>query len=101
MNDTEKRRQRLLEQMRDSYSDRYRIPAVHPRYKSAYGRLYEEDEAFLPAGSLGVRTFLCVLLFTMFVAMDYQDREIMHVDSDRVVQEITQDIDVSEVWKNL
>lgn len=100
MNDSEKRRKKLLEQTRARYSDFYDPPAVHPRYKSAYNRLYvdEPEEGY---STFGIRMFLCLLLFSAFVAMDVKKQEIMHVDSQRIVQEITTDFDVAEVWKNL
>lgn len=102
MNDSEKRRKQLLEQTRSLYSDRRTPPAVHPRYRSAYGKLYqEEDPSLALPGTFGIRAFFCFLLFAAFVAMDRQDGEVMKVDSDRIAQEITSDLDVAEVWKNL
>lgn len=99
MNDAEKRRQRLLNETRARYRDDGYYPAVHPRYHASYSRLYEEDTQ--EGGTLGIRAFICFLLFSAFVAMDYQGKEILHVDSDRISQEISTDIDVAEVWKNL
>lgn len=100
MNDSEKRRKQLLEQTRARYSDYRDPPAVHPRYKSSYNRLYS-DEPEEGYSTFGIRVFLCLLLFAAFVAMDVKKQEIMHVDSQRIVQEITTDFDVAEVWKNL
>lgn len=99
MNEAEKRRQRLLNETRARYRDDGYYPAVHPRYHASYNRLYEEDTK--ENGTFGIRAFICFLLFTVFVAMDYQEKEILHVDSDRISQEISTDLDVAEVWKSL
>ena len=69
MNDSEKRRRQLLEETRSLYSDRNSPPAVHPRYKFAYARLYGDEEEMAP-GTFGLRLFLCFMLFAAFVAMD-------------------------------
>lgn len=100
MNDSEKRRRQLLEETRSLYSDRNSPPAVHPRYKFAYTRLYGDEEEMAP-GTFGLRLFLCFMLFAAFVAMDNNGITVKSVSSDRIVQEITTDLDVAEVWKNL
>lgn len=100
MNDSEKRRQMLLKQTRELYGEKRTIPAVHPRYGYAYRRIYEEEQ--LPAaGTFGIRLFLCLLLFAAFVSMDKQGREVGQVDSKRIVEEISYDVDIAEVWKEL
>ena len=48
-----------------------------------------------------MRAFLCFMLFAVFVTMKTQEKEVLNVDSDRIVEEITYDLDVAEVWKNL
>ena len=100
MNDSEKRRRQLLEETRSLYSDRNSPPAVHPRYKFAYERLYGSEDEMAP-GTFGLRLFLCFMLFAAFVAMDNNGITVKSVSSDRIVQEITTDLDVAEVWKNL
>jgi len=101
MNPSEKRRKQLLEQTRRLYSDRREPPAVHPRYGAVYGRLYEDGEEVYPAGTFGIRVFLCLLLFAAFVTMDRQDSEVFHMDSSQIVHEIQSDFDVEEAWENL
>lgn len=102
MNDSEKRRQRLLEQTRELYGEKRTIPAVHPRYGAAYRQIYsDEQQQPIPPSSFGIRLFLCLLLFAAFVSMDKNKSEVMHVDSSRIVDEITTDLDVVEVWKEL
>ena len=102
MNSSEERRKKLLEQTRRLYSDRWEPPAVHPRYGSAYYRLYGDDgREELPVGTFGIRLFLALLLFAGFVTMDRQEYEVFHVNSARIVQEIETDMDVARVWKEL
>ncbi len=103
MNSSEKRRKELLEQTRRRYRDSYDPPAVHPRYGAVYGHLYgRNEEEPVPAGTFGIRVFLCMLLFAAFVTMDKQNYKVLDkVDSRRIVKEITTDLDVAEVWKKL
>lgn len=100
MNESERRRRELLEQTRERYSDHWNPPAVHPRYRNSYNQLYKDEEAET-ISTFGARVFLCLVLFAAFVMMDVQKQEILNVDSNRIVQEITTDMDVAEVWKNL
>lgn len=90
MNDTEKRRKRLLNETRMRYQDNFAIPAVHPRYRGAYSRLYQDRGATSEGEfwTMGMRIFLSVLLFALYVMMDYQNIEIAQVDSKRIVTEI-------------
>lgn len=90
MNDAEKRRKRLLNETRMRYRDVYDVPAVHPRYRSAYTKLYQDNSGKKEGEFLtfGMRLFLAVLLFAAYVMMDYQDTEIAKVDSERIVTEI-------------
>lgn len=100
MNDSEKRRKELLEQTRERYSDYRTPPAVHPRYGSAYSQIYGSDEPSA-SGTLGIRAFFCFLLFTVFVAADYKEEKILNVSSEKIVETVTTDMDVEEVWRNL
>lgn len=99
-NESEKRRRELLEQTRERYSDYWNPPAVHPRYRSSYNQLYGGDSPE-SASTFGARAFLCLMLFAAFVTMDMKNQEILHVSSDRIVKEVTTDLNVAEVWKNL
>ncbi len=100
MNNSEKRRRQLLEQTRELYHDRREIPAVHPRYGVAYQQIYNDDQ-IIPTSTFGLRLFLGVLLFAVFVSFDKNNTEVGEVDSKRIVEEITYDLDVAEVWKEL
>ena len=76
MNEAEKRRRELLEQTRYSYQESG-IPAIHPRYRASYSELYGEEEA--EQGSLGIRTFICMILFAVFVFMQNEGKDILHI----------------------
>lgn len=99
-NDTEKRRRELLQQTREQYSDYFSPPAIHPRYRSSYNKLYsgEREES---VSTFGARAFLCLMLFAAFVTMDMKKQEVFHVSSERIAEEITTDLDVAKVWKEL
>lgn len=89
MTDAEKRRENLLRQTRMLYSGKHMNPPVHPRFRSVNERiLWEENGGDAKRGTLGVRTVIAILLFLLFVAMDYRKVETMHVDSNQIVQEI-------------
>nr|WP_296265288.1 hypothetical protein [uncultured Merdimonas sp.] len=98
METSEKRRSKLLEQTRSLYSDKGKIPAVHPRYGAAYHSLYEQEEAAVPKGTFGIRLLLCCFLFTFFVSLDRQDQKVMDVDSDQIQEVISQDTDTDFSW---
>ena len=95
MNEAEKRRRELLEQTRYSYQESG-IPAIHPRYRASYSELYGEEEA--EQGSLGIRT---LILFAVFVFMQNEGKDILHISSTKVVQEVSKNADITDVWKKI
>ena len=105
MNDAEKRRRELLEQTRTLYSDKRTIPAIHPRYGNAYQYLYGKSEDEIKeetkGGTLGIRLFLCALIFAAFLTADKQKQKIFHMSSSEIANEITKDLDIQAVWKAL
>ena len=89
MTDAEKRREKLLRQTRMLYREKDTNPPVHPRFRSVNERLmWEETVGDTKRSTFGVRTVIAILLFLLFVAMDYRKVETMHVDSNQIVQEI-------------
>ena len=94
MNEVEKRRRELLEQTRYSYQESG-IPAIHPRYRASYSELYGEEEA--EQGSLGI----CMILFAVFVFMQNEGKDILHISSTKVVQEVSKNADITDVWKKV
>lgn len=98
MTDAEKRRIQLLQQTRALYSDRGNMPAVHPRYQSVYGDLYhmrEQEGSRLRGGTFGIRMFISLMLFVLFVTADYQDAKYANADSAKIVHEIEREIDLN------
>lgn len=96
MTEAERRRIRLLQQTRAMYSDRQGMPAVHPRYRSAYGSLYDSNEnreEHHRNGTFGIRLFICCMLFALFVIADYKDVEYAKVDSRKIIHEIKREMD--------
>ena len=91
----------LLERSKEIYSDKKIVPAIHPRYQATYQHLYETENQTSSAGTFGLRVFICFLLFIAFVVMDGKGGEMMHVDSEKIAYEITRNLDVKEVWRNL
>ena len=98
MNETAQRRKELLEQTRHMYQES-EIPAVHPRYSSSYSELYHSNET--EQGSFGLRTFICMILFAVFVFMQNEGKDILHVNSAKIIQEINKNIDITDVWNKL
>lgn len=92
MNETEKRRQELLAQTRKRYGNSETIPAIHPRYRTSYTSVYQEEKERENTG-LGFRCFLAALIFCLFVAMDQSKEKIATVDSKRIVQGIERNAD--------
>jgi len=86
VNDTEKRRQKLLKQMRNLYQEDKMNPAVHPRYKAAYYQIYPENRREYK-GTFGIRCFICILLFASYIMMGSEYRSVWGID-DLQVQEI-------------
>ncbi len=97
MTESEKRREELLRRARTIYSDKKTPPAVHPRYRSLYTKLYDLEPESDPVEShstLGVRIFIAILLFALFVAMDYKGTEYATVDSKKIIREIERQVDI-------
>lgn len=101
MNETEKRRQELLEQTRKKYQNSNSVPAVHPRYRAAYTSIYGEAENETGNSGSGFRLFLAIAIFGVFVAMDQSGEKIAAVDSRWIEDAIVEEMDWEEVWKNL
>ena len=65
----------------------------------SYSELYGEEEA--EQGSLGIRTFICMILFAVFVFMQNEGKDILHISSTKVVQEVSKNADITDVWKKI
>ena len=69
------------------------------QYRASYSELYGEEEA--EQGSLGIRTFICMILFAVFVFMQNEGKDILHISSTKVVQEVSKNADITDVWKKI
>ena len=97
MNEAEKRRRELLEQTRYSYQESG-IPAIHPRYRASYSELYGEEEA--EQGSLGIRTFICMILFAVFVFMQNEGRSVKTLTLPMCGKKYHRGVDLRQLVKN-
>ena len=52
-------------------------------------------------GSLGIRTFICMILFAVFVFMQNEGKDILHISSTKVVQEVSKNADITDVWEKI
>lgn len=86
MNEVERRRRQLLEETRRKYGDSRTVPAIHPRYGSIYSELYEEKSE--RSNGLLFRMIIAVLLFALFLVMDYSGEKVATVDSKQIVEAI-------------
>lgn len=94
---SEKRRRELLEQTRELYSERRVFPAIHPRYTGLYGELYQENEGH--TGTLGIRVVLCLMLFMVYIAMDYTGATTLDVSSSQIASAVVQDFRIEDTFK--
>lgn len=101
MTETEKRRIKLLQDMKKTYSVKTSTPAVHPRYQSAYRALYtvETEENKVRKGTFLMRAVISILLFILFVVMDYREEKIGNIDSHQVIEAIRQE-GIQSYFKN-
>ncbi len=100
MTESEKKRAELLKRARLLYSEKKAPPAVHPRYQSLYTKLYDFEAGESSSAShstLGVRIFIAILLFGLFVSADYKEAEYASIDSEKIIQEIERHVDISEL----
>lgn len=95
MNQIEKRRKQLLEETRNIYSDRNKTAAIHPRYGSIYSENYESEKD--SKGTLGIRILLCILLFALFLSMDYTNNTMFNVSSSVIKDAIAENWEMDDI----
>lgn len=93
MNQTEKRRQRLLEYTRNQYTDRRNVPAIHPRYKAAYYQVYEDDRK-LPKSTFGMRLGISMILLAVYIVMKQNDMEVLGINNLQVLDTIVHNFQI-------
>jgi len=69
VNQTEKRRQKLLQHTRNLYNDKRGVPAVHPRYRASYNQIYREQTNEYTGSSAGFRSILCIVVFVAYIVL--------------------------------
>lgn len=96
VNDTERRRKKLLEQTRNLYQEDIRNPAIHPRYRASYYRLYPEEKGY-QKGTLGIRCVICILAFAAYIMAQTSGIPIGEMEEMQVRETITQNY-ISELY---
>ena len=101
MNETQRRREALLHETRNLYRND-RIPAVHPRYRAVYRKLYNTSPSSGDGNSstLGARIFISLVLFAIFAAADYNGENIWRYTPTQIVSEIQNQPDFSGYLKD-
>lgn len=94
MTEVEKRRIKLLQDVRKNYSDRNTPPAIHPRYSSAYHSLYhnEFDEESRPRSTFFLRLLIAAIMFAFVFVIDYYKEEIANIDSQTIINEVQRNL---------
>lgn len=94
MTEVEKRRAKLLQDVRKNYSDRNTPPAIHPRYSSAYHSLYRDefDEQVSMRNTFFVRLMIAALIFAFVFYIDYHKEEFANISSQTIIHEIQRDL---------
>ncbi len=94
MTEVEKRRLKLIQDVRKNYNDKDSPPAIHPRYRTAYHSLYKEEanEESGSKSSFMFRLFLAALLFACFIFMDYSKEKIVNVSSQTIINEVQKNL---------
>ena len=94
MSDIEKRRLKLLQDVRKNYNDKNSPPAIHPRYNSAYHSLYhnEFDDESSPHSTFVLRLIIAAILFAFVFVIDFYKEDIANVNSQTIISEIKNDL---------
>lgn len=94
MTEVEKRRIKLLQEVRKNYSEKNTPPAIHPRYRIAYHSLYhnEFDEDVNKRSTFFLRLFIAIAIFAIVFIIDYNEEEIVNINSQTIVNEVKKDL---------
>ncbi len=84
MNENEKRRSDLLEQMRSES-----VPVVHPRYRATYNSLYQSDEKRRKKGSVFGITLMIFFLGVGYYM--YMEKPV--IDTGAIIERMEQEIE--------
>ena len=97
MNETEKRRKKLLEHTRTLYKDDTINPAVHPRYKTAYDQLYQ-DNSDRNKSTLRFRILISILLLFAYISMGAKDISVLEMDNMQIRNKIMHNYYFTELF---
>lgn len=103
MNDSALRRKQLLEETRKLYSDSESTPLIHPRFnvfRDYNGEVIADSEE-QEVSSFKFRLVIAAIVFASFVTMDYYGYAIGNYDSNDVMEVISTEIDIEEVWNSI
>ena len=94
MTEVEKRRLKLLQDVRKNYNDKSSPPAIHPRYSSTYHSLYhnEFDEEARSHSTFILRLIIAAILFAFVFVIDFYKEDISNVNSQTIISEIKNDL---------
>lgn len=94
MTDVEKRRLKLLQEVRKNYSNKNVPPAVHPRYSATYHSLYQDeyDNQSYPRNTFFMRLIIAALIFAFVFVIDYNKEEIANINSQSIINEVQRNL---------
>lgn len=72
-------------------------PAVHPRYRSAYNKIYE-NEAIQQNNTFFIRFIISIILFAGFLNLDQPSLPSMLPKQNEIIQQVQASFNIS-VWK--
>ncbi len=99
MTEAELRRVELLAQTRNTYKERGNIPAIHPRYRSVYNEVYGSTETPSKDG-VSFRLAIALFIFVVYAMISYKEFSVGGLNSDMVVEAISTNIEVVNVWNS-
>ena len=88
MSEIEKRRLKLLEETRKTYSDKFAPPAIHPRFRATYTSIYGSEEGGKVRSTFVIRTVIAILVFTMVYIIDSRKERVGNINSKQVIYEV-------------
>ncbi len=99
MTEAELRRVELLAQTRSTYKERGNIPAIHPRYRSVYNEVYG-DNATSSKDGVSFRLAIALFIFVVYAMISYKEYSFGEFNNETIVEAISTDIEVVNVWNS-
>lgn len=96
-----KKREEAIEHFHSNQQDNLdfciQTPVIHPRYRSAYGKIYPEEQP-QQENTFFIRFIISVILFAGFLNLDQADLPTVFPDKTEIIQEVQSPFDVPS-WK--